>query len=50
MKVHDFAYQVATRTMALLEEQQHYKSPEETRKEITERILAELPDLIKKAG
>ena len=32
MKVQDFAYQVASRTLAMLEETQHYKIPEELRK------------------
>ena len=34
MKVQDFAYQVAIRTIELLEETQHYKIPENLRKEI----------------
>ena len=47
MKVQDFAYRVAMRTVELLEETQHYKIPEELRKQVTEKILAELDDLIK---
>ena len=49
MKVQDFAYQVAARTIALLEETQHYKIPEALRKEVTDKILGEVDDLIKKA-
>ena len=49
MKVQDFAYQVAARTIELLEETQHYKIPEELRKEVTNSILDEIDDLIKKA-
>ncbi len=50
MKVQDFAYQVADRTMELLETQQHYKIPDETRKQILAKIRAELNELIKKSG
>ena len=49
MKVQDFAYQGAARTIALLEETQHYKIPEALRKEVTDKILDEVDDLIKKA-
>ena len=49
MKVQDFAYQVAARTIALLEETQHYKIPETLRKEVTEKILGEVDGLIKKS-
>jgi hypothetical protein len=49
MKVQDFAYQVAIRTIALLEDTQHYKIPEALRKEVTEKILGEVDDLIKKS-
>ena len=47
MKVQDLAYQVSARTIELLEETQHYKIPEELRKQITSRILDELGALIK---
>lgn len=50
MRVQDFAYQVALRTMELLEQQQHYKIPENTRKEVLQRILTELNDILRKAG
>ncbi len=46
MKVQDFAYRVATRTIVLLEETQHYKIPEELRKQIMEKISEELDALI----
>jgi hypothetical protein len=47
MKVQDFAYRVAHRTIELLEATQHYKIPENLRKEVTDKILAELDSLIK---
>lgn len=47
MKVQDLAYRVAARTLALLEETQHYKIPEELRKQVAEKILQELDQLIK---
>ncbi len=46
MKVQDFAYRVALRTIEILEETQHYKIPEATRKDVTERIQQELDKLI----
>ncbi|HOK09500.1 MAG TPA: hypothetical protein PLT82_08770 [Candidatus Hydrogenedens sp.] len=50
MKVEDFAYQVAVRTMELLEQEQHYKISEEHRKIILQKILQEVPQIIKKAS
>jgi len=50
MKVQDFAYQVAARTLELLERTQHYKIPEELRKDVLSTIDKELNDLIKKAS
>ena len=50
MKVQDFAYQVAGRTLELLEHTQHYKIPEELRKQVLETIQKELNDLIKKSS
>jgi hypothetical protein len=49
MKVQDLAYQVSRRTLELLEQTQHYKIPDELRKEVTQKVLSELDDLIKKA-
>ena len=49
MKVQDFAYRVALRTIEFLEETQHYKIPDTLRKEVTEKLLANLDDLIKEA-
>jgi len=46
MKVHDFAYQVAQRTIALLEEKQHYKVSDEHRKEILALIHSEVDTLL----
>lgn len=50
MKVEDFAYQVAVRTIELLEQEQHYKVSEEHRKQILQKILQEVPQIIKKAS
>ena len=50
MKVQDFAYQVAIRTIELLEETQHYKIPENLRKEIGQKILHEVDKLLKKSS
>lgn len=47
MKVEDFAYRVAVRTMELLSEMQHYKIPEDLRKQVTSRIQQEVNELVK---
>ena len=49
MKVHDFAHQVAQRTMELLEEKQHYKVSEENRKQILSMIRDEVDVLLDRA-
>jgi hypothetical protein len=49
MKVQDFAYQVSMRTIELLEETQHYKIPEELRKQVSAKVLEEVDQLIRKA-
>lgn len=49
MKVHDFAWQVAERTMELLEQNQHYKIADSHRKEIHATILKEVDEIIRKA-
>jgi hypothetical protein len=49
MKVQDFAYNVAMRTMELLEHKQHYKITDEARKEISQDILSELHEIMKKS-
>ena len=49
MKVQDFAYQVAMRTIELLEATQHYKIPEELRKDVLAKIQDELDALIAKS-
>jgi hypothetical protein len=46
MKVQDFAYQVALKTIELLEETQHYKIPEKIRQEITDKLLEGLDGMI----
>jgi len=50
MKVQDFAYQVAAHTMELLEQGQHYKIPEDTRKEVIEKVLADIDEILKKSS
>ncbi|NIA16134.1 MAG: hypothetical protein GWP08_18895 [Nitrospiraceae bacterium] len=50
MKVQDFAYQVSSRVIDLLEQTQHYKIPEDLRKEVLATIQDELSDLIGKAS
>ena len=46
MKIHDFAYRVAMRTMQLLEKNQHYKVSEEHRKAVASKILEEVDALM----
>ncbi len=50
MKVQDFAYQVAARTLELLESTQHYKIPDDLRKDVLGKIQLEVDSLIKKAS
>ncbi len=50
MKVQDFAYQVAMRTIELLEQLQHYKVSPEHRKEVGRIILSEVDAIIKKSS
>lgn len=47
MKIEDFAHNIVLRTIALMEELQHYKVSDETRKEIASRIRKEVPHLMK---
>ena len=47
MKVQDFAYHVAARTLELLSESHHYKIPEELRKEILARVQQEIDQILK---
>lgn len=49
MKVDDFAYKVAMRTIELLEETQHYKIPEDIRKDVTTKVVEGVNDLIKQS-
>lgn len=46
MKVDDFAYKVAVRTLDLLEETHHYKIPEQVRKEICQKVQQETNKLL----
>lgn len=50
MKVQDFAYQVAARTIEILEQEQHYKVSEETRKQVLAKVRSELNDILKRMG
>lgn len=50
MKIEDFAYRVAARVMEILEHEQHYKIPEDTRKQVLEKIRSEVNDILRKAG
>lgn len=49
MKVQDFAYNVAARVLELLEQTQHYKIPEELRKDLLAKIQAEIDDILKRS-
>ncbi len=49
MKVQDFAYNVASEAMNLLEQEQHYKIAEETRKKVLKEIVAKVNDLAKQS-
>jgi len=46
MKLEEFAYSVADRTLRLLETEHHYKVPDHVRKEIFERIAREINGLV----
>lgn len=50
MKVQEFAWQVAARTMELLEQEQHYKISDTARKTVLDKILAELNTIIRKSS
>ena len=50
MKVQDFAYQVSVRTMELMEQMQHYQISDDHRKAVTQQILEEVDEIIKKAS
>jgi hypothetical protein len=49
MKVQDFAYNVAARTLELLEQTQHYKIPEDLRKSVLAKIQSELNEIINRS-
>lgn len=49
MKIQDLAYQVAARTIELLEQTQHYKIPDDLRKSVLAKVQGELDDIIKHA-
>ncbi len=46
MKLEDFAYSVADRTLKLLETDYHYKVPDHVRKEILDKIAGEIDSLV----
>jgi hypothetical protein len=50
MKVQDFAYRVANRTMELLEQMQHYKVSDEHRKQVLEELVKEVDSLLKQSS
>jgi len=50
MKIDDFAYRIAARVMEILEHEQHYKIPEDTRKNVLNTILSEINDILRKSG
>lgn len=50
MKVQDFAYNVARKTMEYLEREQHYKIPEDTRKEVLKHVAESLNEIIKESN
>jgi len=50
MKVQDFAYNVAIKTMEYLEHEQHYKIPEDTRKEVLKHVAESLNDIIRRSS
>jgi hypothetical protein len=49
VKVEDFAYRVAARTIELLEQEQHYKVSEEHRKAILKQVRAETNRLMQES-
>ncbi len=50
MKVQDFAYQVSVHTMDLLNKLHHYNIPDNIRKEVTQEILKQVDDILKKSS
>lgn len=50
MKVEDFAYRVASRTIELLEHEQHYKVSDEHRKAILKQVRAETNQMMKESS
>jgi hypothetical protein len=50
MKVDDFAYRVAARTIEILEHEQHYKVSEEHRKSVLDTIKKETNKLLKECS
>ena len=47
MKIEDLMYKVVLRVCDLLEKEHHYKIPEKTRKEVGQKVRADLNELIK---
>lgn len=46
MKLDTFCYNVAMKTLELLENQHHYKIPERVKKEIVEAVVGQMESLI----
>lgn len=50
MKVEDFAYRVASRTIELLEQAQHYKVSDDHRKAVLQQVRSETNRLMKESA
>ena len=46
MKLENFCYSVAMKTLELLEKQHNYKIPDKVRKEVVEAVLGQMDSLI----
>lgn len=46
MKLENFCYNVAMKTLEVLEKQHHYKIPDPVRKEIVEAVVGQIDSLI----
>ena len=46
MKLDNFCYSVAMKTLELLENEHHYKIPEKVRKEVVEAVVGQMDSLI----
>jgi hypothetical protein len=46
VKLENFCYSVAMKTLELLEKQHHYKIPDKVRKEVVEAVVGQIDSLI----